>query len=140
MPIFSAILSLMCLICFFDVKFSSKKYFRRELIQIIESGHYLYIVLEEPGEYCLFCLAYEKNICFYLFTFFLHLTISFSMFSFDPPENVRKTFGFLIFSGGSKRNIGKKRVKDYLLGMRHCETFCNSLFTFSNKVSISYSA
>ena len=30
------------------------------------------------------------------------------MFSFDPPENIRK--GFLMFSGGSKRNIRKKRV------------------------------
>ena len=32
------------------------------------------------------------------------------MFPFDLPENIQKTFGFQIFLGGSKRNIGKKRV------------------------------
>ena len=30
------------------------------------------------------------------------------MFPIDPPENIRKLF--LIFTGGSKGNIGKKRV------------------------------
>ena len=30
------------------------------------------------------------------------------MFPFDPTE---KTKGFVMFSGGSKENIGKKRVK-----------------------------
>ena len=32
------------------------------------------------------------------------------MLPFDPSENVRKPFGFMMFSGGSKGNIGKKRV------------------------------
>ena len=32
------------------------------------------------------------------------------MFPFDPPEKVFK--GFRMFSGGSKRNIGKKRVNE----------------------------
>ena len=33
------------------------------------------------------------------------------MFPFDPPWKHQKTFGFLMFSGGSKGNIGKKKVK-----------------------------
>ena len=36
------------------------------------------------------------------------------MFPFDPSENIRKpnqAKRFLMFSGGSKRNIGKKKVK-----------------------------
>ena len=41
------------------------------------------------------------------------LTHFFPMFPFDAPENI--TFGFLMFSGGSKENIGKKWVnKRYL--------------------------
>ena len=32
------------------------------------------------------------------------------MFPFDPPENIRKIFGFMMFSGGSKLNIGNKWV------------------------------
>ena len=39
-----------------------------------------------------------------------HLTLFFPMFSFDPPESIRKT-GFLMFSGGSKGDTGKERVK-----------------------------
>ena len=35
------------------------------------------------------------------------LTLFFPMFPFDPPENIRKP-GFLMFSGESKGNIGKK--------------------------------
>ena len=31
------------------------------------------------------------------------------MFPFDPPENIRKP-GFLMFSEGSKGNIGRKWV------------------------------
>ena len=45
------------------------------------------------------------------------LTLSFSMFPFDPPENIRKPKVFMMFSGGSKRNIGKKRVKGTLENM-----------------------
>ena len=47
----------------------------------------------------------------------LHLTnlMAFSPFllnfSFDPPETIREKKGFLMFSGGSNRNIGKKRVR-----------------------------
>ena len=43
------------------------------------------------------------------------------MFPFDPSENTRKpkvsvvTKGFLMFSDGSKGNIGKKRVKPTLV-------------------------
>ena len=33
------------------------------------------------------------------------------MFSFDHPENTK---GFLIFSGGSKKHIGKKRVQLFM--------------------------
>ena len=39
------------------------------------------------------------------------------MLPFDSPENIRKpliplkTFNLLMFSGGSKGNIGKKRIK-----------------------------
>ena len=33
------------------------------------------------------------------------------IFPFDPPWKHQKTKGFLMFSGGSKENIGKKRVK-----------------------------
>ena len=33
------------------------------------------------------------------------------MFPFGPPENIKKVFGFLMFSGGSKKNIGIKRVQ-----------------------------
>ena len=35
------------------------------------------------------------------------LTLAFPMFPFDPPENIKINF-FLMFSGGSKGNIGKK--------------------------------
>ena len=36
----------------------------------------------------------------------------FSMFSFDSPENIRKSLAFWgIFSGGSKGNFEKKSVK-----------------------------
>ena len=45
------------------------------------------------------------------------LTLSFSMFPFEPPENTRKPKVFMMFSGGSKRNIGKKRVKGTLENM-----------------------
>ena len=38
----------------------------------------------------------------------------FSMFPFDPPENVKKTSGFRTFSGESKGNFGKKRVNSFL--------------------------
>ena len=38
------------------------------------------------------------------------LTLSFPMFPFDSPEKIRKPF--LMFSGGSKGNIGKERVKN----------------------------
>ena len=41
----------------------------------------------------------------------IYLTHFFPVFLFDPPENIRKLYGFLMFSGGSKRNIGKKWVK-----------------------------
>ena len=41
------------------------------------------------------------------------VTLFFSIIPFDPPENIRKTKGFLMFLGGSKVNIGKKRVKDH---------------------------
>ena len=40
------------------------------------------------------------------------LTLFFPMFLLDPPENIIKTFGFLMFSGGSKGNIEKERVKE----------------------------
>ena len=40
-----------------------------------------------------------------------YLTFSFPMFPFDPPENIRKPF--LMFSGGSKENIRKERVKNF---------------------------
>ena len=33
------------------------------------------------------------------------------MFHFDPPENIKEIEGFLVFSGGSKGNIGRKKVK-----------------------------
>ena len=33
------------------------------------------------------------------------------MFPFDPPENIKKPKVFLMISGRSKRNIGKKKVK-----------------------------
>ena len=33
------------------------------------------------------------------------------MFTADSPWKQKKTKGFLIFSGGSKENIGKERVK-----------------------------
>ena len=33
------------------------------------------------------------------------------MFPFDFTENIRKSFGFLMFSGESKANIGKIKVK-----------------------------
>ena len=38
------------------------------------------------------------------------LTIFFLIFPFDPPETL-ENLGFLMFSGGSKESIGKKRVK-----------------------------
>ena len=38
------------------------------------------------------------------------LPLLFSIFPFDPPENTRKPKVFLIFSGVSKGNIGKKKV------------------------------
>ena len=41
----------------------------------------------------------------------LTLTLFFPMFPFDSHENIRKPKGFLMFSGGSKGNIGKKKVK-----------------------------
>ena len=40
----------------------------------------------------------------------LALTLFFPVFSFDPPKNTK---GFLMFSGGSKGNIGKKRVMSH---------------------------
>ena len=48
------------------------------------------------------------------------------MFPFIPPENIRKplvwqcmnTFGFLMFSGGTKGTTGKKWVKQP--GLIHC--------------------
>ena len=40
----------------------------------------------------------------------LKLTLSFPRFPFDPHEKHQKAFGFLMFSGGSKGNTGKKRV------------------------------
>ena len=46
--------------------------------------------------------------------FNIFLPLSFSMFPFDAPEKHQKTYDFLTFSGGSKGNIGKKRVKRYL--------------------------
>ena len=67
------------------------------------------------------------------------LTLSFPMFPFDLAENTRKpmafrktenqwlsekhqeTNGFLMFSGGSKGNIGKKRVK--LRGAHRVKSF-----------------
>ena len=49
-------------------------------------------------------LRYLKKLC---------LTLFFPMFSFDPPENIRKPLGFLMFSGGSKGNVVKKRVNAY---------------------------
>ena len=33
------------------------------------------------------------------------------MFPFDPPQNIKKPKVFLMISGRSKRNIGKKSVK-----------------------------
>ena len=33
------------------------------------------------------------------------------MFPFDPPQNIKKPKVFLMISGRSKRNIGKKRIK-----------------------------
>ena len=47
-----------------------------------------------------------------LYTFTL-LTLFFPMFRFYLPEYVRKQ-GFLTFSGGSKENIGNKRLKAIL--------------------------
>ena len=38
------------------------------------------------------------------------ITLFFQMFPFYPPENI-KNKGFLMFSGGSKGNVGKKKVK-----------------------------
>ena len=38
------------------------------------------------------------------------LTLFFSMFSFDPPENIRKPKIFWCFQGGSEGKIGKKMV------------------------------
>ena len=38
------------------------------------------------------------------------LMLFFPIFPFDLPEKHQKTFGFLMFSGGSKWNIEKKRV------------------------------
>ena len=37
------------------------------------------------------------------------LSLFFPMFPFDPPESIRKPK--VLFSGGSKGNNGKKRVK-----------------------------
>ena len=52
------------------------------------------------------------------------LTFFFSVFPFDSPENIRKTKGFLkvflMFSGGSKGNIGKKRFKVETLSHLRC--------------------
>ena len=47
-------------------------------------------------------------------SFLVPLIPFFTMFPFDPPENIRKpqkTFGFLVFPGGSKGNIGKESTK-----------------------------
>ena len=57
-------------------------------------------------------------ICWYLFCNIPVLAIDstgmivyfFPIFPFDPPENIRKKL-ILMFSGGSKGNIGKARVK-----------------------------
>ena len=35
------------------------------------------------------------------------------MFPFDPPENIRKPSVLFMFSGGSKGNVRKKRVKPF---------------------------
>ena len=63
----------------------------------------------------LWTLNRQGNIFLSILTFF------FPMFPFDPSENTRKpkvsvvTKGFLMFSDGSKGNIGKKRVKPMLV-------------------------
>ena len=54
------------------------------------------------------------------------LTLFFPMFPFDLSENIRKPlvfFGFLMFSGGSKGNIGKKRVTKYCFHLHFYCTF-----------------
>ena len=51
------------------LNFRLKIHLKILLIQIVESGCYLYIVLGEPMEYYLFCLAYEKKEYLVFFTF-----------------------------------------------------------------------
>ena len=59
------------------------------------------------------------------------------MFPFDPPENVKKP-PFLTFSGGSKGNIGKERVKHLWLtndidGLEDYFSFRSSHYSYSKR-------
>ena len=47
------------------------------------------------------------------------------MFPFDPPCKHQKTKGFLMFSGGSERNIGKEMVRVPQVSM-------NTIFNFNS--------
>ena len=49
------------------------------------------------------------------------------MFPFDLPGNIRKPDGFLMFSGGSKGKIEKKRIKQEVL--EHFRVFTKSLLS-----------
>ena len=53
------------------------------------------------------------------------LTLFFPMFPFDPPCKHQKTKGFLMFSGGSERNIGKEMVRVPQVSM-------NTIFNFNS--------
>ena len=46
------------------------------------------------------------------------LTLFFPIFSFEPPENIRN-FGFLMFSGRSKRNIWRKGLNSKTTDLTH---------------------
>ena len=51
------------------------------------------------------------------------------MFSFDPYKKL--DFGFLTFSGGSKRNIGKERINKFYSGLESAQSnHINPHFSF----------
>ena len=61
------------------------------------------------------------------------------MYSFDPTEKHQKTFGFLMFSGGSKGNIVKKWLGlPKILGIVKQVSFMESILQLSFRTIKSY--
>ena len=66
-------------------------------------------------------LSFSLSLCIYMYVciyMYIYIYIYvyvciFPVLSFDSPKSTRKAKGYLMFTGGSKGNIGKKRVKNF---------------------------